>query len=53
MKAQGTFSRGSEKPGQESEHGGSLHSRELAGAGREREKQKRHGDLSSDGAKVL
>ena len=51
-KAQGALSMGSWKPRQESEHDGFLHSRELAGE-REREKQKRHGDLSSDGAKVL
>ena len=31
MKAQGTLSRGAWKPGQESEHEGFLHSRELAG----------------------
>ena len=53
MKAQGAFSRGSWKPRQESEHDGFLHSRELA---REREKERkteRHGDPSSNGAKVL
>ena len=31
MKAQGTLSRGAWKPGQEREHEGFLHSRELAG----------------------
>ena len=55
MKAQGALSRGSWKPGQESKHDGFLRSRELAGE-REREKERkkeRHGDPSSDGAKVL
>jgi len=51
-KAQGALSRGSWKPGQESEHDGFLRSRELTGE-REGEKKERHRDPSSDGAKVL
>ena len=50
-KAQGAFLRASLKPGQESERGRSLRSKESA---KERERKKdRHGDPSSDGAKVL
>ena len=50
-KAQGAFLRASSKPGQESERGRSLRSKESA---KERERKKdRHGDPSSDGAKVL
>ena len=51
VKAQGAFLRESSKPGQESEQDGSLCSKESA---EERERKKeRHGDPSSDGAKVL
>ena len=51
VKAQCAFSRGSQKPGQESELSGPLSPKELA-ENREREKE-RHGDQSSDGAKVF
>ena len=55
VKAQGTFSRESEKPGQESEQYRSLCSRESAKEGeREREREReREKDPSSNGVKVL
>ena len=55
MKAQGTFSRGSQKPGQKSEHDGFLRSRELAGEreGEKERKKERHRDASSDGTRVF
>ena len=62
MKSQGALLRKSEKPGQGSEQDGSLCSKESAEE-RERERKRekerkgrktdRHGDPSSDGAKVL
>ena len=53
MKAQGTFSRESQKPGKESEQDGFPRSRELAKERDKEKKKEKHGDPSSDGAKVL
>ena len=53
VKAQGTFSGESYKPRQESEQDGSLRSKESAEERERERKTDRHGDPSSDGAKVF